>query len=145
MPALKSPTSSVTSYPCRSSPAQTHTHQRAGDLSFRHHLGHQLPCVHPLLLYFHFPSSLQDPFCSGQMESLLHLQLTPHRGVTKLGHHLHCVPAACISRSSQKDKVPALMCGVVIPMLNPFIYSLRNKDMKAALRKLVGKVAPSQS
>ncbi|XP_057566336.1 olfactory receptor 1I1-like [Hippopotamus amphibius kiboko] len=47
--------------------------------------------------------------------------------------------------SSQKDKAAALMCGVVIPTLNPFIYSLRNKDMKAALRKLVGKVAPSQS
>ncbi|XP_061280697.1 olfactory receptor 1I1-like [Bos javanicus] len=47
--------------------------------------------------------------------------------------------------SLKKDKVAALMCGVVIPMLNPFIYSLRNKNMKAALRKLVSKVVPSQS
>ncbi|XP_011835962.1 PREDICTED: olfactory receptor 1I1 [Mandrillus leucophaeus] len=43
--------------------------------------------------------------------------------------------------SSQKDKAATLMCGVVIPMLNPFIYSLRNKDVKAALGKLIGKVA----
>uniref|UniRef100_A0A8C0QXA2 Olfactory receptor family 1 subfamily I member 1 n=1 Tax=Canis lupus dingo TaxID=286419 RepID=A0A8C0QXA2_CANLU len=47
--------------------------------------------------------------------------------------------------SSQKDKSAALMCGVVIPMLNPFIYSLRNKDMKAALKKLVDKAVSSQS
>ncbi|XP_049644364.1 olfactory receptor 1I1-like [Suncus etruscus] len=47
--------------------------------------------------------------------------------------------------SAQKDKGAALMYGVIIPFLNPFIYSLRNRDMKAALRKLAGKVAPSQA
>ena len=35
--------------------------------------------------------------------------------------------------SSQKDKAAALMYAVIIPMLNPFIYSLRNRDMKSAL------------
>ncbi|XP_058379671.1 olfactory receptor 13C7 [Diceros bicornis minor] len=35
------------------------------------------------------------------------------------------------------DKLISLFYGVVTPMLNPIIYSLRNKDVKAALRKLV--------
>lgn len=47
--------------------------------------------------------------------------------------------------SSQKDKAAALLCGVVIPALNPFIYSPRNEDIKAALKKLLGITAPSQS
>ncbi|XP_006863248.1 PREDICTED: putative olfactory receptor ENSP00000348552-like [Chrysochloris asiatica] len=35
------------------------------------------------------------------------------------------------------DKLISLFYGVVTPMLNPIIYSLRNKDVKAAVRTLV--------
>ncbi|XP_011746520.2 olfactory receptor 13C7-like [Macaca nemestrina] len=35
------------------------------------------------------------------------------------------------------DKLISLFCGVVTPMLNPIIYSLRNKDVKGAVRSLV--------
>ncbi|XP_039729235.1 olfactory receptor 1L6-like [Pteropus medius] len=38
--------------------------------------------------------------------------------------------------SVTKDRMVSVIYTVVIPMLNPFIYSLRNKDMKRALRKL---------
>uniref|UniRef100_A0A8D2DJ72 Olfactory receptor n=1 Tax=Sciurus vulgaris TaxID=55149 RepID=A0A8D2DJ72_SCIVU len=40
------------------------------------------------------------------------------------------------SNSVNKDIIVAIMYTVVTPMLNPFIYSLRNRDMKAALGKL---------
>ncbi|XP_043747024.1 olfactory receptor 13C7-like isoform X1 [Cervus elaphus] len=35
------------------------------------------------------------------------------------------------------DKLTSLFYGVVTPMLNPIIYSLRNKEVKAAVRNLV--------
>ncbi|XP_043421030.1 olfactory receptor 2S2-like isoform X2 [Prionailurus bengalensis] len=37
------------------------------------------------------------------------------------------------------DKLIPLFYGVVTPMLNPIIYSLRNKDVKAAVRNLVAR------
>ncbi|KAM9642846.1 olfactory receptor 1N2 [Trichechus inunguis] len=40
--------------------------------------------------------------------------------------------------STERDSKAAILYMVIIPMLNPFIYSLRNKDMKEALGKLFG-------
>ncbi|XP_029471582.1 olfactory receptor 1E1-like [Rhinatrema bivittatum] len=39
------------------------------------------------------------------------------------------------SYSLEKDMITSVVYNVVSPMLNPFIYSLRNREVKAALRK----------
>ncbi|XP_075384355.1 olfactory receptor 1F1-like [Tenrec ecaudatus] len=49
------------------------------------------------------------------------------------------------SHSAKTDTAATVMYTVVTPMLNPFIYSLRNKDMKGALRKMIGRKRGSTS
>ncbi|KAF0876890.1 OR1E5 protein, partial [Crocuta crocuta] len=50
---------------------------------------------------------------------------------------LYFCPSA--NNSTVKETVMAMMYTVVTPMLNPFIYSLRNRDMMGALRGLLSK------
>ncbi|XP_037377179.1 olfactory receptor 5A2-like [Talpa occidentalis] len=43
------------------------------------------------------------------------------------------------SYSLNRDKVVSIIYSLVIPMLNPIIYSFRNKEIKSAMRKAVAK------
>ena len=52
---------------------------------------------------------------------------------TGLGVYL----SSAVSSSYRKGAVASVMYTVVTPMLNPFIYSLRNKDIKSALWKII--------
>uniref|UniRef100_A0A7N4NLP1 Olfactory receptor n=1 Tax=Sarcophilus harrisii TaxID=9305 RepID=A0A7N4NLP1_SARHA len=52
--------------------------------------------------------------------------------------------SSSITHSSWKSTVASVMYTVVTPMLNPFIYTLRNKDIKNALKRFISKIASSQ-
>ncbi|VTJ89357.1 Hypothetical predicted protein [Marmota monax] len=54
---------------------------------------------------------------------------------TALGVYL----SSAVTHSSNKSTVISVMYTVVTPMLNPFIYSLRNKDVKGALGRLLSR------
>ncbi|XP_057564070.1 olfactory receptor 18-like [Hippopotamus amphibius kiboko] len=67
-----------------------------------------------------------------------------HKAFSTCGSHLSvvclsygtCLGAylsSTVSQSPRNDAVASVMYTVVMPMLNPFIYSLRNRDMKRAI------------
>ncbi|KAG3285073.1 putative olfactory receptor 5AK3 [Ictidomys tridecemlineatus] len=43
------------------------------------------------------------------------------------------------SESQEQEKVSSVFYGIIIPMLNPLIYSLRNQDVMEAIRKTANK------
>lgn len=47
------------------------------------------------------------------------------------------------NHSMDADKVASVFYAMVIPMLNPIVYSLRNKEVKSAFKKVWGKVKSS--
>uniref|UniRef100_A0A8C9AGE7 Olfactory receptor n=1 Tax=Prolemur simus TaxID=1328070 RepID=A0A8C9AGE7_PROSS len=52
------------------------------------------------------------------------------------GSHLSVVSFSAFTHSPRKTAVASMMYTVVTPMMNPFIHSLRNRDMTEAIRKL---------
>ncbi|XP_045404329.1 olfactory receptor 7D4-like [Lemur catta] len=49
--------------------------------------------------------------------------------------------SSAVTPSSEGSSIASVMYTVITPMLNPFIYSLRNKDMKGALGRLLSTAA----
>ncbi|XP_014652391.1 PREDICTED: olfactory receptor 18-like [Ceratotherium simum simum] len=54
---------------------------------------------------------------------------------TGLGVYL----SSAVSHSPKKGVIASVVYAVVTPMLNPFIYSLRNRDIKSALQRLLSR------
>ncbi|KAF7482096.1 hypothetical protein GHT09_006689 [Marmota monax] len=75
-----------------------------------------------------------------------------HKAFSTCGSHLCVVSlfygtglgvyiSSAVTASPRRIAVASVMYSVVPQMMNPFIYSLRNKDVKEALRKLMGRMA----
>ena len=64
-----------------------------------------------------------------------HLSVVSLFYCTCLGVYL----SSAATHSSHSSAIASVMYTVVTPMLNPFIYSLRNKDMKRALERIIRK------
>ncbi|MBZ3884125.1 Olfactory receptor 7A10 [Sciurus carolinensis] len=61
-----------------------------------------------------------------------HLSVVSLFYCTSLGVYL----SSAVTQNSRSTSTASVMYTVVTPMLNPFIYSLRNQDLKSALRRL---------
>ncbi|MBZ3891338.1 Olfactory receptor 7A10 [Sciurus carolinensis] len=61
-----------------------------------------------------------------------HLSVVSLFYCTRLGLYL----SSAVTQNSRSTSTASVMYTVVTPMLNPFIYSLRNQDLKSTLRRL---------
>ncbi|XP_032965891.1 olfactory receptor 1F12 [Rhinolophus ferrumequinum] len=98
-----------------------------------------VPFLGILVSYIHIVSAvLKVPSARGKQKAFStcgsHLTVVILFYGTITGVYLNPSP----SHSADKDSLASVIYMVVTPTLNPFIYCLRNKDMKRALRKLFG-------
>ncbi|XP_037666385.1 olfactory receptor 1P1-like [Choloepus didactylus] len=104
-----------------------------------------IPFMLILVSYIHIVSAiLQVPSAQGRRKAFStcgsHITVVSLFFGTVIRAYL--CPSSSSSSSLEKDTAAAVMYTVVTPLLNPFIYSLRNKDMQNALGRLLrGKVS----
>ncbi|KAM6167046.1 olfactory receptor 7E178 [Erethizon dorsatum] len=99
-----------------------------------------LPISGLLFSYYKIVSSiLRVPSSGGKYKAFStcgsHLSVVCLFYGTGLGVYL----SSAVSLSPRKGAVASVVYTVVIPMLNPFIYSLRNRDIKRAMWRLLTK------
>ncbi|XP_037360103.1 olfactory receptor 7D4-like [Talpa occidentalis] len=101
-----------------------------------------IPLTGILYSYSHIISSLMKMSSSTSKQKAFstcgsHLCVVSLFYGTSLGVYL----SSAMTHSLEKSTVASVMYTVVTPMLNPFIYSMRNKDVKGALGKLLSRAA----
>ncbi|XP_032159733.1 olfactory receptor-like protein OLF4 [Mustela erminea] len=77
---------------------------------------------------------IMNPWLCGLLVLVSWLSVVSLFYCTMLGVYL----SSAAPQSSHSSSVVSVMYTVVTPMLNPFIYSLRNKDIKRALKAIIG-------
>ncbi|KAM6170591.1 olfactory receptor 1J4-like [Rhynchocyon petersi] len=103
-----------------------------------------VPLICILISYGHIGATiLKAPstkgFCKALSTCGSHLSVVSLYYGTIIG--LYFFPSS--SNSNDKDIIASVMYTVVTPLLNPFIYSLRNRDIKGALERLFNRATVS--
>ncbi|XP_008048994.1 olfactory receptor 24 [Carlito syrichta] len=105
-----------------------------------------MPCICILASYAHIIMAVVKVSSAGGRKKAFstcgsHLSVVALFYGTTIGVYL--CPSSI--HTAMKEKASAVMYTAVTPMLNPFIYSLRNRDLEGALRKLVNRKITSFS
>lgn len=114
--------------------------------------------VNQLVMYFTSSFSLVFPFCFILFSYMriivailkVHSSSSRLKAFSTCGSHLAVVSlyyGTCIFSylkpqpkvRQERDKIISAFYGIVTPMLNPLIYTLRNQDVLGALKRLLGK------
>jgi olfactory receptor len=96
-----------------------------------------------LFSYFHIVSSVfRMPSIAGKYKAIStcgsHLSVVSLFYRTAVGVY---IISSAVTNSPRKTAVASVMYSIVPQVLNPFTYSLRNRDMKEALRILIHRIA----
>ncbi|VTJ91710.1 Hypothetical predicted protein, partial [Marmota monax] len=71
---------------------------------------------------------VQNPVVLRKTQNLQHLWIPPHHGLPVYGNIIYMYMQPGHSSSQDQGKFLTLFYNIVTPLLNPLIYTLRNKE-----------------